>query len=112
MMPTAPGMRVLAASLVALALFAIAFLAGRSSSREPALAPARVQALPGFTALRHAPLRAIGSVPALPRAARKPASKATPRPSTRATPPPAVAAPPAPPSAQSPFGPDCVGEFC
>jgi hypothetical protein len=109
--------RVLVAALIALALFAIAFFVARSGSSDAALRPVRVQPASGPAALEHAPLRAIGSVPALPRAPRKPKPRPSPRPSSPATtPPPAAVPPPAafppPPPPPPPPSSTCVNEFC
>jgi type IV secretory pathway VirB10-like protein len=114
MMPAATPARVLAAALVALALFAIAFLVARSGSSDAPPPRARVQPVSAPATLTHVPLRAIGSVPALPRAPRKPKPK--PGPSAPATAPPPAAAPPAavppPPPPPPPPSSTCVDEFC
>jgi hypothetical protein len=116
MVPAATRTRVLVAALIALALFAIAFFVARSGSSDAAPARARVQPVAGPAALEHAPLRAIGSVPALPRAPRKP--KPSPKRSAPATTPPPAAAPPAavlpppPPPPPPPPSSTCVDEFC
>jgi hypothetical protein len=116
-MPDVTPTRVLlGAALIAVALFAVAFLVARSGSSDAAPAPAHVQPVSTPAALEHAPLRAIGNVPALPRAPRKPSPK--PRPSAPATTPAAVAPPPAavqpPPPPPPPPAPSstCVDEFC
>jgi len=111
---TSTGTRVLAAALVVLALFVIAFLVARSSSSEAAPAAVREQPVAGAEALEHAPLRAIGQVPALPRAARR---RTPPKTSPKTSPPPAapppVFAPPPPPPTRPPPSPEgCAGEFC
>ncbi len=113
MVPAATPTRILAAALVALALFAIAFFVARGGSSDAAPAPVRVQPVSSPAALEHAPLRAIGSVPALPRAPRKP----KPKPSAPATTPPPAAVPPAsvlppPPPPPPPPSSTCVDEFC
>jgi len=114
-MPAVTPTRLLMAAAIAPALFAIAFFAARGGSSDAAPGPVRVQPAAGPAALEHAPLRAIGSVPALPRPPRKPKPK--PRPSTPATtPPPAAVAPPAavvpPPPPPPPPPSTCVDEFC
>jgi hypothetical protein len=108
--------RVLVAAVIALALFAIAFFVARGSSSNAAATPVREHPVSGSAALKHAPLRAIGSVPALPRAPRKPKPRPRPRPVTPVTPPPppAAVAPPAapPPPPPPPPSSTCVDEFC
>jgi hypothetical protein len=107
---TSTGTRILAAALVVPALFVIAFLIARGSSSETALAPVREQPAAGAGTLEHAPLRAIGAVPALPRAPRR---RTPPRvtPPPPAPPPPPVFVPP-PPTRPPPPPQGCVGEFC
>ena len=111
------GPRILLAALIALLLFVVAFFVARGSSSEAALAPVREQPLAGSTAVKTARLRAIGTVPALPRARRKPEPTrpstpppARPQPSPRppAPPPPPPIAPPPPP----PPSDGCLGEIC
>jgi hypothetical protein len=106
------GPRVLLAALIALALFFVAFFVARGGSSEAALAPVREQPLAAPASFERTRLRAIGSVPALPRA-RKPRrqrSAAPPPPPPAATPPPPTATPPPPPP---PSGSDgCIGEIC
>jgi hypothetical protein len=113
---TSTGTRILAAALVALALFVIAFLVARGSSSEAAPAPVREQPAAGAGTLEHAPLRAIGAVPALPRAPRKRTPAPAPRtPAAPPPPPPVFVTPPPPPTrppAPPPPPPGCVGEFC
>jgi hypothetical protein len=115
MAPVVTRTRVLLAALIALALFAIAFLVARSGSPDAAPAPVRVQPAAGPATLEHPPLRAIGSVPALPRAPRKPRPSPRPRPSAPATTPPPAAPPPVfapPPPPPPPPSSTCVNEFC
>jgi hypothetical protein len=113
------GPRILLAALIALLLFVAAFFVARGSSSEAALAPVREQPLAGSTAVKTARLRAIGTVPALPRARRKlkPDSRRSsappparpqpsPRPPAPPPPPPPPIAPPPPPSG------GCLGEIC
>src|SRR3954453_8348400 len=112
-----PTRALLGAALIALALLPVAFLVARSASSDAAPRPRPGQPVSPPAALEHAPLRAIGNVPALPRAPRKPSPK--PRPSAPATTPPAAVAP-APAAVQPPPPPPpppapsstCVDEFC
>jgi hypothetical protein len=107
--------RVLLAALIALALFAIAFFLARGGSSDAASTSVRERPASGPAALEHAPLRAIGSVSALPRAPRKPKSKPkpSPRPSAPVTPPPPAFVPPTrPPPPPPPPSSTCVDEFC
>jgi hypothetical protein len=105
--------RIALAALLALLLFLVAFFVARGGSSDAALAPVREQPLTTPTGIEHAPLRAIGSVPALPRPRRpsrpRPASPPPPPPPPAATPPPPNAPPPAPPPAP---GGGCIGEIC
>jgi hypothetical protein len=102
--------RILLAALTLLALFALAFFVGRGGSSEAALEPVRERPLAEPTSLKPPRLRAIGSVPALPRPPR-PSRRRSPAP---APPPPPVVTPPPPvaPPAAPPAGPDCIGEIC
>lgn len=110
------GPRILLAALIALLLFVVAFFVARGSSSEAARAPVREKPLAGSTQLEHARLRAIGTVPALPRVRRKP------KPQRPSTPPPARAQPtPRPPAPPPPIAPrppppppddGCLGEIC
>jgi hypothetical protein len=117
---TSTGTRILAAALIALALFFIAFLVARGSSSEAAPAQVREQPASAAGTLAHAPLRAIGAVPALPRAPRTRtrtpprASTAPPASTPPAPPPPPVFVPPPPTRPPPPPPPPqgCVGEFC
>jgi hypothetical protein len=115
---TSTGTRILAAALIALALFFIAFLVARGSSSEAVPSQVREQPASGAGTLAHAPLRAIGAVPALPRAPRKRtpprASTAPPASTPPAPPPPPVFVPPPPTRPPPPPPPPqgCVGEFC
>jgi hypothetical protein len=113
---TSTGTRILAAALIALALFLIAFLVARGSSSEAAPAQVREQPLAGAGTLEHAPLRAIGAVPALPRAPHKRAPARAPRTPPPPPPPPPVFVTPPPPPTRPPAPPPppqgCVGEFC
>lgn len=120
---TAPGTRVLVGALIALALFAIAFLVARGGSSDAAQAPAREEPVAGTGALEHAPLRAIGAVPALPRAPRRrtpartspPPPQVAPPPQAPPPPPPTFVPPPPtrpPPPPPPPPPSTCVDEFC
>jgi hypothetical protein len=116
MTPDATRTRVLVAALIALALFAIAFFVARGGSSDAASTSVRERPASGPAALEHAPLRAIGSVSALPRPPRKPKPKPkpspSPRPSAPATPPPPAFVPPPPPPPPPPPSSTCVDEFC
>src|SRR5687767_14340273 len=103
------GPRILVAALILLLLFTLAFFVARGGSSEAALEPVREQPLAGSTSQKPVRLRAIGSVPALPRPPRP-----TPRSPAPAPPPPPVAPPPPPiaPPPAPPTGPDCIGEIC
>jgi hypothetical protein len=112
MTPDATRTRVLVAALIALALFAVAFFVAHGGSSDAASTSVRERPASGPAALEHAPLRAIGSVSALPRPPRKPKPKPSPspRPSAPVTPPPPAFVPPPPPP--PPPSSTCVDEFC
>jgi len=106
--------RIVLAVLLALVLFLVAFFVARGGSSDGALAPVREQPLATPAASEPAPLRSIGSVPALPRPRRpsRPQRTSPPPPQApppAATPPPPNATPPAPPPAP---GGGCIGEIC
>jgi hypothetical protein len=108
------GPRIVLVATIALLLFVIAFFVARGGSSDAALAPVREERISGSAAPKHARLRAIGSVPALPRARRQPRRQ---RPSV--TPPPVIAPAPAPPPPIAPPPPPppppaggCLGETC
>jgi hypothetical protein len=110
--------RLLAGALVALLLFVLAFFVGRGTSSDAALKPVRERPAKDSGALKHAPLRTIGSVPALPRAPRPPRKPRQAR--TPSAPQPPAAAPrvpvtppaPRPQPPPPPPPPQCVGEVC
>jgi hypothetical protein len=111
---TSTGTRLLAAALVALTLFVIAFFVARGSSSQTAPAPVGEQPAAGAGTLEHAPLRAIGAVPALPRAPRKRTPARAPKTAPAPPPPPVFVTPPPPTTRPAPPPPPqgCVGEFC
>jgi hypothetical protein len=102
--------RLLLAGLGALALFLIAFVVARSVSSEAAPAPLREQPAESSGEVEHVPLRAIGRVPALPRAQSRPRPAAPPPPPPPAADPTAPVPPPSRPPPPPPGG--CVGEIC
>jgi hypothetical protein len=107
------GPRIALAALIALLLFLVAFFVARGGSSEAALEPVREQPLAPAASVEPARLRALGTVPALPR----PRTPSRPRTSPPPPPPPPVATPPpppavAPPPASAPEFDDCRGEAC
>jgi hypothetical protein len=106
------GPRIALAVSVALLLFLVAFFIARGGSSEAALTPVREQPLAPAASVEPTRLRALGTVPALPRPRPpKPRRTSPPPPPPVSTPPPAnVPAPPPPPAA--PEFDDCRGEAC